>query len=520
MTSLVIDNEQWTGGTNGVPEEYADRLAPVATLEQPAEFAPESPAESAPEPPAEAALEQPAESLLEQPADPPAEPPSEVAVEAPMCTATTRKGQPCRNRTLPGYAYCRVHSPLVTNGVHADGVTPPAAPDLEAAEIPVQQTGAGEAEIPVRQVAEPAVEALPLRTTQAQAADAAYEMEVEVRNHVAAGATSTKALIGDVAAGVLHLIGQNMERMTPPQVRAALDMLRGVNIKDYLDPDFWKGIGMVLNYQINEQVSFVKRRMRGEYETDAFGMDRELIEVVRPFMTFMYGTWWRTTTEGLEYVPDASRALLVANHSGVLPWDGAMIATAVLEEHASARLVRNLYQDWFNTLPFVASALSSIGQVPGVPENAVRLLEEDELVCVFPEGAKGVGKLYKDRYRLARFGRGGFVQAALRTGAPLVPVAVIGSEEIYPMLANIEPLAKMLRLPFFPVTPFFPWMGLLGAIPLPTRWSITFCPPISTEEYGPEAADDSLIVFMLSEQVRCTIQETVNAKLKERKSIF
>jgi 1-acyl-sn-glycerol-3-phosphate acyltransferase len=213
--------------------------------------------------------------------------------------------------------------------------------------------------------------------------------------------------------------------------------------------------------------------------------------------------------------------LLVANHSGVLPWDGAMVATAMAEGRPDdERIVRCLYLNWFSTLPLIAPLLTAMGQVPGLPENAVRLLNEDQLVCVFPEGLKGVGKLYKDRYQLARFGRGGFVQAALRSGAPLVPVAVVGAEEIYPMLANFEPLAKLLGFPYFPITPFFPWLGPLGVIPLPTRWSIQFGAPLSTAEYGPDAADDPLTVFMLSELVRTSIQDMINARLAVRKSVF
>lgn len=326
----------------------------------------------------------------------------------------------------------------------------------------------------------------------------------------------------ELADAVLRLITENLERMAPLQVRIVLGLLRKFNIdvQDYLTLDFWQGVGAILRYQITEQAAFVQRRLRGDYQTDPYGMDRDIIEVVRPFLIFMYRTWWRVQTEGLEHIPMTGRALLVANHSGVLPWDGAMIGTAVYEEHPSARIVRNLFLHWFSTVPILAPTLTSMGQVPALPENAVRLLEDDELICVFPEGVKGVSKLFQDRYRLARFGRGGFVQAALRTGAPLIPVAVVGAEETYPMVANAEPLAKLFGFPFFPVTPFFPWLGLLGTIPLPTRWSITFCPPITTVEYGPAAADEPLTVFRLTEQIRTAIQDTIDAKLKERPSIF
>ncbi len=348
-----------------------------------------------------------------------------------------------------------------------------------------------------------------------------FEVEIDIRQQ-SNQQPPPQAALAHFAAGVVRLIGENLQRMTQEQIERVNSMLQGVDLRDYLDPDFWKGIGMVLRYQIDEQVNFIQRRLRGEYSTDPFGMDREIIEIARPFLTFMYTTWWRVTATGLEHVPAQGRALLVANHSGVLPWDGAMIATAVANEHPAQneRIVRSLHLHWFTTLPVIAPTLAALGQVPGIPENAIRLLEQDELVCVFPEGLKGVGKLFKDRYKLARFGRGGFVQAALRTQAPIIPVAVVGAEEIYPMLANAEGIAKLFGFPYFPITPFFPWLGLLGVIPLPTRWSITFCPPIATNEYEPAAADDPITVLALSEQVREIIQETINQKLAERTSVF
>jgi 1-acyl-sn-glycerol-3-phosphate acyltransferase len=355
----------------------------------------------------------------------------------------------------------------------------------------------------------------------ASAADSLYEVELEVRNRAEAG-DGQQADLGALAAGALQLVGENLRRMGEQQANRVTELLRGVDLKDYLDPAFWQGIGMVLQYQLDETVGTLKRRVAGEYSTDPYGMDREAIEMVRPFLRFMYRTWWRVTPEGLEHVPAAGRALLVANHSGVLPWDGAMIAAAVAEDHPAQneRILRSLHLHWFSTLPFIAPALAAMGQVPGLPENAVRLLERDELVAVFPEGLKGVGKLYKDRYKLARFGRGGFVQVALRAQAPIVPVAVVGAEEIYPMLANAEPVAKLLGFPYFPLTPFFPWLGPLGVIPLPTRWSISFCEPIRTDEYDPAAADDPLTVLGLTELVRERIQDTLDAKLAARTSIF
>ncbi len=403
--------------------------------------------------------------------------------------------------------------------------TTPTPPESVEVEQPTKRRSRKRVNVEAEEAAthepEPTPPPPPTSAWSTQPSEDLFELELEVRNQ-AAQAESQAASLADIAAGLLSLVGENMRRMTEEQTRKVNEMLGGTDLRDYLDPDFWKGIGMVLQYQVQEQVEFIKRRARGEYTIDPYGLDPDIIEIVRPFVSFMYHTWWRVQAQGLENVPAQGRALLASNHSGVLPWDGAMIASAVASEHPVqvGRVVRSLHLHWFTTLPFVAPALAATGQVPGLPENAVRLLENDELVCVFPEGLKGVGKLYKDRYKLARFGRGGFIQVALRTGSPIVPVAVVGAEEIYPMLHNAESIAKMLGFPYFPITPFFPWLGLLGTIPLPTRWNITFCPPISTEEYGPRAADDPLTVLSLAERVRDTIQETINTRLAERTSIF
>ncbi|HMQ30148.1 MAG TPA: lysophospholipid acyltransferase family protein [Chloroflexaceae bacterium] len=391
----------------------------------------------------------------------------------------------------------------------AEAQRPPAAPQAAPAPAPIWSDA---------QAGTTPGEEVPIAGAMAASL---YEAEIEVRT-LSQQATGQSADLGAMAAGSLRLIAENLRRMSEEQAEKITQMLHGVDLKDYLDPDFWKGIGMVLRYQLDEQVAFVKRRLAGEYSTDPYGMDRELIDVVRPFLGFMYRTWWRVSHEGLEHVPAEGRALLVSNHSGVLPWDGAMIAMAVAEDHPAQneRIMRSLHLHWFSTLPFVAPALAALGQVPGLPENAVRLLESDELVCVFPEGLKGVGKLYKDRYKLARFGRGGFVQAAIRARAPIVPVAVVGAEEIYPMLANAEPVARLFGMPYFPITPFFPWLGPLGVIPLPTRWAITFCEPIGTDMYDPGEADDPLTVLGLTEMVRERIQATIDAKLAGRTSVF
>src|ERR671935_3238150 len=153
--------------------------------------------------------------------------------------------------------------------------------------------------------------------------------------------------------------------------------------------------------------------------------------------------------------------------------------------------------NWAFALPFLSFFMRKLGGVPASPFNAIRLLEQGHIVMVFPEGVKGAGKPFSERYRLERFGRGGFVEVALRTSSPIVPVAVVGSEEIYPKLADSRLLARLIGSPYFPITPTFPVLGLLGAVPLPSKWRIEFCPPIDLSEYGPDAAEDRSLVLEL-----------------------
>ncbi len=230
--------------------------------------------------------------------------------------------------------------------------------------------------------------------------------------------------------------------------------------------------------------------------------------------------WWRVETSGVEHVPDRGPALIVANHSGVLPWDGLMINLAVRHEHPARRECRMLALDMFALLPFLAPLLAQSGAVRANPENGERLLRKGEVVGVFPEGVKGVGKAFKQRYRLARFGRGGFVRLALRTGSPIVPCAVVGAEEIHPKIASVDWLGRPLGLPYLPITPTFPLLGPLGVIPLPTKWSIDFADPIPMDTYGPEGAEDPILVNRLAEQVRSIVQRMVDSRLARRRSVW
>ncbi len=255
-------------------------------------------------------------------------------------------------------------------------------------------------------------------------------------------------------------------------------------------------------------------------ETDEFGYDPRFTETLRPFLEFMYAVWWRVETTGIERVPGSGPTLVVANHSGVLPWDGPMINVALRHEHPARRHCRMLALDMFALLPFLAPLLAKSGAIRANPENAIRILERGELVGVFPEGVKGVGKPFKNRYKLARFGRGGFVRIALKTGATIVPTAVVGAEEIHPNLAQANFIGRPFGLPYFPLTPTFPWLGLIGTIPFPTKWSIDFGEPLDLSRYPKDAADDPILVNRLSEQVRQQIQTIIDGRLARRRSIW
>jgi 1-acyl-sn-glycerol-3-phosphate acyltransferase len=261
-------------------------------------------------------------------------------------------------------------------------------------------------------------------------------------------------------------------------------------------------------------------RRGANYEVDEFGFDPQWTESFLSMFMILYRDYWRVETTGIENVPAAGRALLVSNHAGVLPWDGTMIKTAVFAEHPHPRHVRALVASLFMGMPMLSWFLRRTGQTVGHPDDTRRLLERDELVLVFPEGVRGTGKSFKDRYRLRRFGRGGFVATAIRSGAPIIPVSVVGSEEIYPMVADLAPVARFLGLPYFPITPTWPWLGPLGMIPLPSKWRIQFHAPIHVEKHPPEAANDNNLVMALADEVRDTIQQGIYDNLKRRRGVF
>lgn len=276
-----------------------------------------------------------------------------------------------------------------------------------------------------------------------------------------------------------------------------------------------------LAQRIAGAADFLRRRLAGDYAVDEFGFDPQYNDaVVMPVLRFFYDKWFRVEVSGVENIPDAGPALIVANHAGTLPFDGAMLSVAVHDHHPFRRDVRLLAADMLFDMPVLGPMARKAGHTLACNVDANRLLGAGELTAVFPEGFKGIGKNFRDRYKLQRFGRGGFVAAALRTKAPIIPCSIVGSEEIYPMLADVKLLARVLGMPYFPITPLFPLAGPLGLVPLPSKWHIAFGAPIETAGFEDGAADDPMVTFEVTDQVRETIQQTLFTLLGRRRNAF
>jgi 1-acyl-sn-glycerol-3-phosphate acyltransferase len=268
-------------------------------------------------------------------------------------------------------------------------------------------------------------------------------------------------------------------------------------------------------------LAFVRRRLTGDYTVDDFGFDEDFTEkIYLPLLRPLYKSWFRVEVRGIENIPSAGGALVVSNHSGTVALDSLMAQVAVHDEHPAHRHLRMLGADLVFRTPIIGEVARKSGSTLAANPDAERLLASGELAGVWPEGFKGVGKPFSERYKLQRFGRGGFVAAALRTGAPIVPCSIVGAEEIYPIIGNLKTVARLIGAPYIPVTPTFPLLGLLGLIPLPSKWIIEFGAPVDTAGLGPQAADDPMVVFDLTDQVRETIQQTLYALLLQRRSVF
>jgi 1-acyl-sn-glycerol-3-phosphate acyltransferase len=254
-------------------------------------------------------------------------------------------------------------------------------------------------------------------------------------------------------------------------------------------------------------------------EVDEFGMDEVVLRRAQPLLDLLYDRYWRVDLYGADSLPSGPY-LLVANRSGLLPYDGIMLAHGLARARPDAGRLRFLVADWLITLPFAQASLARMGGVRACRENAVRLLSSGHPIVAFPEGAKGATKVFRERYRLKRFGRGGVVRVALESGVPLLPVGIVGPEEAHPILFKWNTPARMAGLPFLPVTPTFPLLGPLGALPLPTKWIVRIGEPVSLEHLEPDASSDELLVSRITEELRRDVQRLVDLGLADRPSVW
>jgi len=267
-----------------------------------------------------------------------------------------------------------------------------------------------------------------------------------------------------------------------------------------------------LGEEFNDRLSRVPLNLTST-GVDPFGLDPQWTKYALASVAFLHRHYFRSEVFGAENLP-TGRVLVVANHSGQLPFDATLIGAALFMDVEPPRFMRAMVEKWTQTLPFVSLLFSRIGQVVGVPENARMLLENDEALLVFPEGARGISKTFDKRYQLVDFGLG-FMRLALETNTPIVPVAVIGGEEQYVSVGNFEALAKFLRMPFLPI---LPQLALpFGALPLPTRYRIYFGEPM---RFSGDPDDDDAIIEEKVFVVRAAIQAMVHRGLNARKSIF
>ena len=275
--------------------------------------------------------------------------------------------------------------------------------------------------------------------------------------------------------------------------------------------DDWEG-------RLASILSAIRRRVTGDFDVDAFGFDEHITDIGIAAIEPLAEKWFRLEVRGEENIPQDGGALLVANHSGTVPIDGLITGYAVRKY--SGRHLRPLGADLVFSMPLVGQMARKVGATLACTEDAERLLTTGEIAGVWPEGFKGIGKPFAERYKLQRFGRGGFVSSAVRAGVPIIPVSIVGAEEIYPLVGNVPSLARLLGFPYLPITPFFPLLGPLGLIPLPSKWIIEFGEPIRTDAFPPEAADDPMLLFNVTDQARETIQQTLYKLLVDRGNAF
>ncbi len=251
---------------------------------------------------------------------------------------------------------------------------------------------------------------------------------------------------------------------------------------------------------------------QNEYGYDPFGFNRADLKYGFLFARWLYRNYFRAEAQGVDNVPAAGRVLLIANHSGQLPFDGIVLGAACLLERDPPRMARSMIEKFVPTLPFASYWFNRWGQITGTPENCRRLLEDEECIMVFPEGARGISKPFSKRYQLQQFGLG-FMRLALETNTPIVPVAIIGAEEQAPAV-NLKRVARVLNMPSFPVVPYPPFVPV---VPLPVKYRLYFGEPMTFEG---DADDDDAVLEVKVRAVKMAIQSMIHVGLRERRGVF
>jgi 1-acyl-sn-glycerol-3-phosphate acyltransferase len=305
------------------------------------------------------------------------------------------------------------------------------------------------------------------------------------------------------------------DTVTIHQIGAIVDRLRGL-----------PGVGALLDLFGEQRMESLRGTIRAlltqdaDRDVDKFGYDAQFVDRLLPLARFVHDHYFRVETTGVEHIPATGRALIVANHSGTLPFDGVMVVTTTRLNHPVGRQVRAMVENFLYHFPYLGLFMARTGAVRACQENARLLLDNDEVALVFPEGVKGIGKLYRKRYKLQRFGRGGAIRLAMATGAPIIPCSIVGAEESMPLMSKLSWLARPLGLPYMPITPTLPALGPLGLIPYPTKWFIDFGEPIDVSAETQGGGADRLAVNRLNVQVRQRIQDMIDARLEHRQSVF
>ncbi len=337
---------------------------------------------------------------------------------------------------------------------------------------------------------------------------AAPQPMTEATSSAAFDPTLTPDLIAELAAGLDAVPPTEVDKV----VRSIVDVLRLGLSASGISPD-------EVEQHLAHALAYVRRRLSGDFTVDEFGFDVDYTDnVYLPLLRPLYKKWFRVEVRGIENIPSVGGGLIVANHSGTIALDSLMTQVAVHDE--AGRHLRMLGADFVFSTPVVAQLARAAGTTRAGHSDAEQLLDRGELVGVWPEGFKGIGKPFSERYKLQRFGRGGFVSAAVRARVPIVPCAIVGAEEIYPMLGNARAIARIIGAPYVPITPTFPLLGPLGLIPLPSKWLIEFGEPVRTDDLPVDSAEDPMLVFELTDRIRESIQQTLYSLLLQRRSVF